>query len=235
MARRLLVRIVLLGCSLAATSATAHDLWLERDADGFVLLHGHRSSAHEGEARLDYDPAIVKAVDCFDMHGARRDAQADNGQPVRIASECAVLHVLTSTGFWARTTEGLRNRAPSELSGVLRSWESIEGVKHMDAWSAPLAKPLTAALEITPVNDPFGVAPGGKLRLLVTLGGAPRPGALVAYDGETRGVTDAAGQVNIRVRHGGPQFITASVDAPRTDGRADLTIHATALLLELPK
>lgn len=235
MTGRYLARVLLLGCSLAVTPIAAHELWLEPADDGFVLLHGHRTSAHEGAAVIDYDPAIVKAVDCFDVTGKRRVAHASDQHPVRIAGECAALHVLTSSGYWSRTTEGLRNRPPGELSGVLRSWESIEGVKHLGAWSGALAKPLTNALEITPLNDPFAVTPGGKLRLLVTLDGAPRPGAPVAYDGDTRGVTDASGLVNIRVRHGGVQFITASFDAPRADGLADLTIHATALVLQAPQ
>jgi nickel transport protein len=232
---RHLARALLLGCSLTLTPVAAHDLWLAPAEDGFVLLYGHRTSAHAGEATIDYDPAIVKAVDCFDAAGERQDAQASDQHPVQISGECAALHVLTSSGFWSRTTEGLRNSRPAELSSVLRSWESIEGVKHLGAWSEALANPLTGALEITPLNDPFAVRPGGKLRLLVTLDGAPRPGAPVAYDGDTRGVTDASGLVNIRVRHGGAQFITASFDAPRADGLADLTIHATALVLQPPR
>jgi nickel transport protein len=232
---RLGARGLLLVCALSAADAAAHDLWLEPAEAGFVLLYGHRTAAHDGEALIDYDPAIVRAVECFDLAGARRHVEATRERPVRILGDCAAVHVLTSSGFWTRTTEGLRNRPADELSGVLRSWESIESVKRLEAWSAALAKPLTAAMEITPLHDPFAVAPGGKLRLLVTLDGAPRPGAAVAYDGETRGVTDAAGRVNLRVRAGGTQFITASFEAPRTDRRAERTLHATTLLLQLPQ
>ncbi|MEI2419422.1 DUF4198 domain-containing protein, partial [Arthrospira platensis SPKY2] len=128
----------------------------------------------------------------------------------------------------------LLNQPAAELAGVLRSWESIEGVKWLGRWSEALAAPVSGALELSPLSDPFAVRPGAKLTLLVTLDGAPLPGATVTYDGEPRGVTDSRGQVNIRLRHTGLQVIGAGFEAPRHDGRADITIHATALQFELP-
>ena len=228
-------RLVALTMLLLWTSpGTAHDLWLERDGDDLVLQYGHLHSAHAGEERLVYAPGMVRDVRCTDARGEPRDAPPGTTWPVRIAGPCAVLHVLVSSGFWSRTVQGLRNQPAAELDGVLRSWESIEGVKRLDSWSEALAAPVSGALELSPLRDPLVLRPGAKLPLLVTLDGAPLPGATVTYDGEPRGVTDSRGQVNIRLRHLGLQVIGAGYEAARDDGRADITIHATALQFELP-
>lgn len=219
---------------LVAGPAAAHDLWLERDGEGFLLQYGHRHSGHEGNEIEPYAADMVLAVDCFGIDGQRRSAERSAESPVRITGSCDALHVLTSSGFWSRSTEGLRNQPASELSGVLRSWESIEGVKRLDAWSPALARPLTQALELTPERDPFALRPGDKLRLLITFEGKPRAGVTVAYDGEPRGITDSSGHINIRIRRPGEQAISASFQAPRSDGLADVTVHATALNFNTP-
>jgi hypothetical protein len=76
----------------------------------------------------------------------------------------------------------------------------------------------------------MGLAPGDKLRLLVTLGGRPKAGVSVAYDGDTRGVTGANGLINLKVRHGGTQLIAASVLEPGPEGGPDLLRSATLVL-----
>jgi hypothetical protein len=44
-----------------------------------------------------------------------------------------------------------------------------------------------------------------------------------------RGVTDAAGAINIRLRHGGRQLISAGFDEPLESEQADRAVHATVL------
>jgi hypothetical protein len=64
----------------------------------------------------------------------------------------------------------------------------------------------------------------------VTLEGRPKAGVSVAYDGDTRGVTGANGLINLKVRHGGPQVIAASIQEPDPSGGPDLLRSATLLL-----
>jgi len=72
--------------------------------------------------------------------------------------------------------------------------------------------------------------------VLATWRGQPRRGVAVAYDGDTRGVTGADGQANLRVRHGGLQTLAASFDETVTsDPQADKVVRGTILQLELPK
>jgi len=229
---RLLLVVVGILCLVA--QGAAHDLWLEREDGHFVLQYGHRHSGHAGETHVPYDPGLVREVRCVTIDGTPRAVAHGDAYPVRIAGPCAALHVRTSSGYWARTTQGLRNQPASELAGVLRSWESVESVKHLEAWSEALSSPISTALELTPLADPFALEPGAKLRLLASFEGRPRQGVTVTYDGEARGITDAMGRVNIRIRRHGIQVVGAGFEAPRDDGLADSTIHATVLTFDLP-
>jgi nickel transport protein len=221
--------------SAATAPSLAHDLWLERENGDHVLYQGHRHSNHAGNDRVAYEPEIVKTITCADEAGARRTIDPPTMYPARIAGPCAALHVLTSTGYWTRTTQGLRNQPRSELTGVIRSWESLEGIKRMKSWSPALAAPLSDALEITPLDDPAALAPGNPLRLLITLAGQPQEGVAVTRDGDFQGVSDATGQVSVHLKRGGLRFIGARFEEPRADGLADTTLHYATLMLELPE
>ncbi|MDZ7622324.1 MAG: DUF4198 domain-containing protein [Candidatus Competibacteraceae bacterium] len=225
--------ILILG--VAVSPSLAHDLWMERENGDYVLYQGHRHSNHAGDDRVAYEPEIVKAITCADEEGARRTIDPPTAYPARIAGPCAALHVLTSTGYWTRTTQGLRNQPRSELSGAIKSWESLTGIKRLNAWSPALAAPLSKALEITPLDDPAALTPGSPLRLLITLAGQPQEGVAVTLDGEFQGVSDAAGQVSIRLEASGLRFLGARFEEPRADGLADATVHAATLMLELPE
>lgn len=218
-----------------AVPAAAHDLWLEREAGGHVLLQGHRTGAHAGEARVPYAPDFVKQALCFDERGQSRPLAVAAGYPARLPGECAALVVTASSGHWTKTAWETKNVPKSGLAGVLKSWRAEEAVKRLNRWSAPLAQPLTRGLEITPLEDPFRLGVGDKITVRVTLAGRPRTGVPVAYDGATRGATGEDGTVVLKLRHGGLQMIAASLETPLDDGLADTLIRATTLNFELPE
>jgi nickel transport protein len=218
----------------AALPAAAHDLWLEREAGGHVLLQGHRTGAHEGEARVPYAQDFVKQALCFDAQGRARPLAVAAGHPAKLAGDCAALFVAASSGYWSKTAWETRNAPKTGLPGVLKSWRSEDAVKRVNRWSAALARPLTRGLEITPVDDPFRLGVGDKITVRVTLDGQPRAGVPVAYDGATRGATGEDGTVVLKIRHGGLQMIAASLETPLDDGLADTLVRATTLNFELP-
>ena len=74
---------------------------------------------------------------------------------------------------------------------------------------------------------------GEKLRLLVTQEGKPRVGVTVAYDDKPRGVTGKDGRINVRIRDGGLQRLTAGITEALTDGKADKRMRSTALFLPI--
>lgn len=213
----------------------AHDLWLDKDAGGYTLFQGHRHSAHAGAETVPYDPGAVTAAICVDAAGNPRPALPGKAYPVKFAGDCAALLVAFSTGYWTKTAWETKNVPKTGIPGVIKSWRSEDAVKRLDRWVSAIARPVGAGLEITPAADPFKLAVDDKLTVLVTENGKPRAGVPVAYDGDTRGASGDDGRISLRIRHGGTQLISASVETPLGDGKADTAIRAATLQFELPK
>lgn len=228
------MRLALLGLLLlgACGPAQAHDYWLEVQGDDYLLYRGHRHSGHQGEDRLPYDPAIVTGAVCAEAKGALRDVAVSRTYPARIPGPCAAVLVEADSGTWSHTHTGTNKADGTEPRSVTRSWRALESVKLINGWVPGLGRPLSQALEITSPEDPTRRVPGEKLRLLVTLAGRPKPGVNVAYDGETRGLTGANGLINLKVRHGGAQVVSASIEEPDPQGGPS-RLHATTLLFDL--
>jgi nickel transport protein len=213
-------------------AVAAHDLWLDTDAEGYVLHQGHRASDHGGAETVPYDPGAAGDGACADLTGRVRSLAPQGGYPARYRGDCTALVVPFTSGYWTKTPWGTLNRPEDTQRAAVDSWRSEERVKRMTGWSGALARPLGEGLEIVPTRDPFGARPGDKLRLLVTLDGRPVAGAKVAYHGSTRGVTGADGRINIRVRHPGRQVVSASLETPLGDGKARRLVRTSVLQLE---
>lgn len=223
---------VLFLCTSAA--ASAHDLWIEREAGGYVLYNGHLHSGHAGAETLPYAEGFVREGRCYDAAG-EVIAERAGGSPFRIDGHCAALTVTASSGYWSKTPFGTKNLPRDEVAQVVKSWRSLESVKRIDVWGPGFAGPLTQDLEIVPLENPLTVAAGDKLHLRVTLAGRPVSGAVVAYDGDPRGASDAEGRINIRIRHGGFQLIEAGLSRALASPEADEEIHTAVLNFELPE
>lgn len=222
-------RIVLLSLFLLAFPARGHDLWLERESDDYVLRYGHR-----GADLLDYPPSWIQKAYRFDATGALAALPAAETSPYRIPAAGHGCYLGISSGIWTKTPYGTEPIGRSAAKMPLRSWRSMESVKRIDRWSPELAAPLTTELEITPLNNPFTLESGDKMRLLVTFAGKPIANVPVAYDGEVRGASGVDGRVNLRVRHGGLQMIQASYSNPAPENPdIDETIWTATLNLEL--
>ncbi len=222
------------GFLAAASSASAHDLWVEPFAGGFTLRYGHHPQvSHDGARELAYSPSIVRSVTCLDAAGTSRPTRVGTAAPVEIAGSCAVAYVLTSSGYWTKTPAGTKNVKKTETSSPLGSWQSFESVKHIAQWGSAAASPLRTPLEIVPLDDPLALKDGDKLSLRVLADGRPVADAVVTYDGKPRGQTGPDGAMNIRLRHGGLQLIQASVRAPHAGAEADDVVHTTALTFAL--
>jgi nickel transport protein len=227
------VRGLILLLILASPAAAAHDLWVEVVAGDFVLHRGHHSdSDHAGAESLPYPPEFVREALCLALDGTVQ-ARPVGGQPQRVEGPCVAVALLASSGFWSRTPLGTRNLDKREAVQATRTWESVESLKHIAAWSPRLREPLGAGLELLPLADPLGLDRGDKLRLRVVLDGAPLAGATVAYSGDPRAVSDDQGRANVRLRRSGLQQIQASVTLPGDGVRADERVLATTLSFEL--
>lgn len=225
----------LLLATAVALPACAHDLWLDKDDGGYTLLQGHRHSAHSGAEILPYAAAFVKSARCLDVSGASKSLAVGKATPWKAQTDCAALLVAASSGYWSKTPWETKNLPRTEVSSTLRSWLSEEAVKRIDAWTPGTAQALGEGLEITPLANPLALKPGDKLTVLVTENKHPRAGVPVAYGGDTRGASGEDGKVAIRIRHGGMQLISASIETPLSDGKADVLIRTATLQFELPQ
>jgi len=219
---------------IVAPVASAHDYWFELAGEDYLLHRGHRFSQHGGEKEVPFDSSIVTDTRCLQRAEAHpRPTAISSGYPPRIRGPCLALVVTADSGYWSQTLTGTKNRGKDELFGVLRSWQALESVKRVEAWDERLRQPLSDDLELVFTRDPFGLAPGDKLRLIATLGGEPAKGVTVAYDGDPRGVTGGDGRINLRVRHKGLQVITASLEESLDSAKADKRVRSTVLLFDI--
>lgn len=216
-------------------AALAHDLWLEREAGGWVLYQGHRHSTHAGAEIVPYATEAVRQVECLDAHGQPREVTLRRGNPVRIEGDCAVLRIAFSSGYWSKTPWGSVNRPKNEVANALDAWIAEEYVQWIGAWGPAVTRPWPRALTLTPRGDPAALRPGDKLVLRLQRGGQPVAGAAVAYQGEVRGQTDADGVIRIRLRQPGIQHLQASVESRFDDARANRRIETATLQFELKR
>lgn len=220
--------------ALLGGAVQAHDLWLEAAGADYLLLQGHRHSAHAGAELVAYDPARVRDAICVDAGGRERPLAVPATHPVRLAGPCSVLQLRHVSGFWTKTPWGTHNQPKTAVDGaVLASWHSDESLKRVGTWSPAAARPLGRGLEISPQRDPFALAVGDKLSVRVTDEGRPLAGVPVAYAGEMRGVSGADGTIAIRLRRPGIQLISATLDEPRIDGQADRSLRTATLQFEV--
>jgi nickel transport protein len=228
MKSRLLLLLVLL-----SSSASSHDLWIERSGTLHSLAYGHEQSSHSGVKRLEYKPESVQQARCFDASGQVIQVTPSQQYPVTLQADCAATWFLLSSGYWSKTPYGTKNLPKNEAGAVLESWRSLEAIKRIDRWNAALARPLTQELELAPIDNPLGLKSGDKLRLRVYFQGKPVANASVAYFGIPRGVSGADGAINIRLSQTGFQHIEASLVLPLNDGKADKTVHTSSLQFEI--
>ena len=214
----------------------AHDYWFEREGHEYVLYRGHHFGDHEGESLVPYDPAIIQHVTCVSPEGVPQSVHPPSRYPLRISDPCARLTVEVDSGYWSVNGIETYNQSKDEVPDALRSWRAIESTTLLNSWNKLKHLPsLPQGLEIFLEKDPFLVKEGEKLRLLVLQAGQPRQGVTIAYDGNPRGVTGPDGRINIRIRHGGLQVVTASLKEPAPNlKKADTLLRSTTLLFELP-
>lgn len=225
---------LIVAVALLATTSDAHDYWFEISGEDYLLHRGHRFSQHEGEKEVPFDSNIVTGAYCLRADDADPlPAPVADGYPLRVEGPCLAVIVTADSGYWSQTLTGTKNQGKDELFGVLRSWQALESVKRIEAWSGRLLAPLSTDLELVFTENPFALEIGDKLRLTALIHGEPAKGVTVAYHGDPRGVTGSDGRINLRIRHKGLQLITASLEQPLDSEMADKRVRSTVLMFEI--
>jgi nickel transport protein len=226
--------LLLITLCLSSPSLFAHDYWLQPTGEDYHLHRGHRYSEHQGAKEVPFDPAIITATRCLSASdGSLHSSRVSGSYPPLIKGPCQALLISLDSGYWSQTLTGTRNQPKNELFAVLRSWQALETVKRIESWSPRLTRPLGDGFEIVFQENPFTLSVGDKLRLTTLLDGQPVAGAAVAYHGDARGVSDAEGHINIRIRHTGLQIVSASLERALNTDRADKQIRSSVLMLNL--
>ncbi len=227
-------RILAVALWLAAPAvASAHDFWVERTPEGFLIRYGHR-----GAEILPIDAAKVKAIRCGDGASAPRDivtAAAFAPKDVRVAASCALVSVFHDGGYWSLTPDGEVNLPKTKVASVVRSWASRQYAKWVDARSPRAGTPLGDELEIVPVTDLTRAHEGDKITVRVLAAGQPVPNAVVALDHRPLGETDSKGQVRLRLRAPGVESITTSIRRANASPEADAEVLEASLTFEVAR
>lgn len=227
-------RILVVAAWLAApVISSAHDFWVERTPEGFVVRHGHR-----GGEILPIDAAKVKSIRCADGASAPRDlvtAARFAEKELRVAAPCAVVSVFHDGGYWSLTPDGEVNQPRTKARNVVRAWASRQYAKWVDARSPRAGTALAEELEIVPVTDLAKVHEGDKVTVRVLAAGQPMRDAVVAMDHRPLGETDSRGEVRLRLRAPGVQSISTSIRRTKASPEADAEVLEASLTFEVAK
>lgn len=214
---------------LFSTAAQAHDLWLERQGDGFVLRYGHPG------APLPIDAAKVKAIRCAAPAKELRESAAFAPTEVKVEGRCAALSATFEGGDWSLTPDGEKNLPRSKVPDAVKAWRSRQFAKWIDPARAEARAPVGDALEIVPVADLARVKRGDKATFRVLLEGKPVPGAIVSIAHRALGETDSAGEARVKLRATGTETIHASVRRRIASREVDSEVFEASLSFEVTR
>jgi hypothetical protein len=220
----------------APALAAAHDLWIERDAGGFVIRQGHR-----GAEGVPLDVARLADVRCRTASGVTRPAAAASdvrgGSPeLRVRASCAAISATVQHGYFSLTPDGEKNLPRTAVAQAVRSWESRAFAKWVDAKagrSAAPDAPLGDELELVPVTPLGRLRAGDKLTVRVLHGGAPVEGAVVSAGHHALGETDRMGEARVRVRGKDLACVAATLRRPLAKPEADQLVLEASLCFEV--
>ncbi len=218
--------------ALAPLPGRAHDLWVERGGDGFVLRSGHR-----GGELLAVEPAKVRSIRCVDGGAPRelRGSATASATELRVAGRCEAVSAFLDGGFWSLTPDGERNLPRTQVEGAVRAWASRQYAKWVDARAPQARQPLGDELELVPATDLARAREGDKVTVRVLLEGKPVPGAAVSVDHKVVGETDRHGEVRLRVRSSAVETISASLRRPLSTPEADALVLEASLSFEVAR
>ncbi|UFS61416.1 DUF4198 domain-containing protein [Sulfurimonas sp. HSL-3221] len=213
--------------AMAATLA-AHEYWI--DASG-ELQRGHLGAAASEHMHKDEAVKQYPSERYCRQSGGVDEVKGAFGVSERVGAACDTMMVILHLGDYAKTPYGIVAASEANPAMVIGSWESIESVKRLNRLSdfAPLGK----GFELSFSRDPSGLEAGDKMRVLATYDGAPKAGAVVAYEGRVVGTTDEAGRINVRIRHAGLQQIRATLRQPLTNAPVAERLYNATLNLEV--
>ncbi len=225
--------IFCLAMLVISMNAFAHDAWIEKKGNNFVVVYGH------GVETESYAPNKVKEVKAYDVNGNIVQAVIEKeGYPVIIKPKgnAALITLYFDNGFWSKTPDGWKNKPKKEQPDAVESSHSVKYSKALTAWSDKLSKPLGMKMEIVPLKNPLSLKAADILPIKVFFDGKPMEGASVDIGGYHKEdmKTDKNGMAEVKIQKAGSQIIAAGIKIPLKDNPdADILSISTNITFEV--
>jgi len=227
--------LIALGLLLAfVPGVSAHDFWMDRSGQGFLLIFGH------GDQREEFDPSKVKAVKAFGPGGREIEVRREKkgkGLLLQPVERPSWIYAEIDNGYWSKTIYGWRNLPKRKASRVVEAIHSFYYSKALMSWSDALQSPVPSAqLDIVLLKNPFESKAGDSLPIKVLLRGKPLAGVEVeGGDHDIVSTTDKDGIARVRMS-GGHQLLSVDLKEPiKDDPDADYMSFTATLTFEVGK
>ncbi|MCS7307127.1 MAG: DUF4198 domain-containing protein [Aquificaceae bacterium] len=211
----------------------AHDLWIERSGEYYILHYGHIYPQKGEEEKISYKPENVLKFECLDNEGKAVRAVVEKDYQVRLKGSCGMVQAEFSSGYWTKTVYGLKNLPKDKVSGAVEGWLSVETVRRVDVWSKALEKPLSDSLELVLLENPAGIKSGSKFTVQAYYKNKPLKDVAVSHNGKVVGNTDENGRINLRLRSPGLQLLSLSIKEKGDGIKADYVVRTFHLVFEV--
>lgn len=235
--KRVTILLALILWLLGSQILMAHHVWLEPQGSDLLVAWGH------GKDIAKYNPDFVRNPQAYDCAGKSLPVQINKKtDAVSLSFEVkpAVVTVDFDAGCWVKTTEGYKNETKQEAKGkytVLQAWRVRQYAKALLRQCESYANPTGLAFEIVPQKDPYAMAPGEVLPILVLYDGKAVQGATIQL-GDARHdktddalVTDQDGKAQVKLTSENTQLINATTKIPlKDDPDADVLTLSTTLI-----
>jgi len=217
----------------ASGQALAHDLWLERQGEGFVLRYGHR-----GAELLPFDAVKLRSLSCRDDKGQAQNllrSAVVSPKQVGLTASCKVVSAWFDGGYYSLTPDGEKNLPKSKVPDAVKAWRSMQFAKWIDIHSPGVSQAQGEMFEIVPVTDLGKVKTGDKATFRVLLDGKPAPGAVLAVGHKPLGETDDQGEVRVKVRASDVESVSATFRRALKSAEADSEVFEASLTFEVAR
>jgi nickel transport protein len=232
--RNISILLMVLLIVILPSSLLAHDFWIEKKGDEFMVVFGH------GTQRLEFEPSKIKNVKAFDLRGKEVGVNKEKrgtGILLKTDEPPSLLFVEIDDGYWSKTIYGWKNLPKRKASRVVESFRSFYYSKALLSWGEAVQRPLNdAKLDILPLENPFELREGNVLPVRILYQGKPISGLEVeGGDHQKIATTDKEGVARLKVSKGHQVFSVNYKEPIKNDPDADSLRITSTLTFEVTK
>ncbi|MBM4346868.1 MAG: cobalt transporter CbiM [Deltaproteobacteria bacterium] len=219
---------------LAPSAVLAHDFWIEKKGNEFMLVFGH------GTQRLEFESSKVRKAKAFSQQGKELKVNMEkrgNGMLLKAEEFPSLFFVEIDDGYWSKTIYGWKNLPKTKASRVVESFRSFYYSKAILSWGEAVQNPVSdARLDIVPLENPFLLKEGETLPVRVHYQGKPVSGLEIeSGDHQKMMATDREGIARLKISKGQQVFSVTHKEPIKNDLDADSLRIVSSLMFEVTK